>query len=123
MQDYRKLKVWDRAQQLCVEIYGFSVDFPPEERYGMTSQLRRAALSVGSNIAEASKRKSQKDKARILNISQSEGAEAMSVLDIADRLRYGSQGGARSFIAKYDELEAMLESLCQQVLGSASDED
>jgi len=116
MQDYRKLRVWERAQQLCVEIYGFTADFPREERYGMTSQLRSSALSFGSNIAEASKRKSQKDKGRILNISQSEGAETMSVLDIADRVGYGAKGEARRFIQKYDELEAMLEALCQRVL-------
>jgi four helix bundle protein len=102
MQDFRKLRVWERAQQLCVEVYGFSAGFPREERYGMTSQLRGAALSVGSNIAEASKRKSQKDKGRILNISQSEGAEAMSVLDIADRIGYGAKGEARRFIQKWE---------------------
>ncbi len=119
MQDHRKLRVWERAQDLCVEVYMFSADFPLEERYGLTSQLRRAALSVGSNIAEASRRKSQKDKARILNVSQCEGAEAMSALDIADRLRFGAKGEAGRLIAKYDELEAMLESLCQRVLSKA----
>ena len=56
MQDHRKLIVWQRAQEKCVELYRFSADFPPEERYGMTAQLRKAAVSVGSNIAEGSKR-------------------------------------------------------------------
>jgi four helix bundle protein len=104
-----------------VEVYGFSAGFPWDERYGMTSQLRRSALSVGSNIAEASKRKSQRDKGRILNISQSEGAETMSVLDVADRVGYGRKGEARRFIEKYDELEAMLETLCQRVLSTDSE--
>jgi four helix bundle protein len=45
MRDFRKLRVWQRAQDLCVHVYLFSADFPPEERYGMTSQLRRAAIS------------------------------------------------------------------------------
>jgi len=116
MQDFRKLRVWERAQQLCCELYLFSADFPVEERYGVTSQLRRAAVSVGSNIAEASKRKTPKGKGRILNVSESDGAEVMSVLDIVERLAYGQKGTARQFIARYDELEGMIESLCQRVL-------
>ena len=65
MQDHRKLLVWQRAQEKCVELYRFSADFPPEERYGMTAQLRKAGVAVGSNIAEGSKRRSAVDKARI----------------------------------------------------------
>jgi four helix bundle protein len=116
MQDFRKLRVWQRSQQQCVELYLFSADFPPEERYGTTAQLRRSALSVGSNIAEASKRKGDKDKARILNIAQGEAAEVMSILDIVERLGYGRKDSARAYGTKYDELIGMIESLCQRVL-------
>lgn len=115
MQDFRKLRVWERAQELCVEVYRASACYPSEERYGITGQIRRSALSVGSNIAEASKRKSPKDKVRILNVSQSEGAEVMSVFDMVDRLSYGRKGTARELIAKYDELEGMIEALCQRI--------
>jgi four helix bundle protein len=115
MQDFRKLRVWDRAQQLCVELYLFSADFPQEERYGITSQLRRAAVSVGSNIAEGSQRKSPKDKARIINVSQSEGAEVMSLLDIVARLGYGKKGTAHEFAEKYANLQRMIEALCQSI--------
>ena len=116
MQDFRKLKVWQRAQELCVEMYLLSGNFPPEERFGVTAQLRKSAVSVGSNIAEGSKRKSPKDKARIINISQSEGAEVMSLLDVVDRLKYGRKGSALPFIEKYDQLEGMIENLCQRIL-------
>ena len=116
MQDYRKLKVWQRAQERSVDVYLLTADFPVEERYGMTAQLRRAAVSVGANIAEGSKRKSKVDKARIFNISQGSGAEAMSVLDLAVRLRFGRKEEAERLIACYDELIGMIESLCQQVL-------
>jgi len=118
MQDYRKLKVWQRAQEQCLGVYLFTADFPVEERYGMTSQLRRAAVSVGANLAEGSKRRSKIDKARIFNIAESEAAEAMSVLDLAIRLRFGRKEEAQRLIAGYDELVAMLDSLCQQVLRS-----
>ena len=123
MQDFRKLRVWNRAQELCVGLYRFSADFPAEERYGITAQLRKAGVSVGSNIAEGSKRKSPKDKARIINVSQSEGAEVMSLLDVVDRLKYGRKGSALPFIEKYDQLEGMIENLCQRILEENDTDD
>ena len=122
MQDHRKLRVWQRAQETCVEVYLFSADFPPEERYGMTGQLRRAAVAVGGNLAEGSKRVSKTDKARIFNIAESEAAEAMSVLDLAVRLSYGVKGEAQRLVGIYDDLLGMIESLRRQVLGGDSGE-
>ena len=119
MQDFRKLIVWQRAQETCVRVYLFTADFPPAERYGLTSQLRRAAVSVGANLAEGSKRTSPADKARIFNIAQSEAAEAISVLDVVERLAYGRKGEAPHLARTYDELLAMIESLRQQVLGQS----
>jgi four helix bundle protein len=116
MQDHRKLKVWQRAQEKAVEVYLLTADFPDEERYGMTVQLRKATVAVGANIAEGSKRKSKVDKARIFNIAQSEAAEMMSILDLAVRLRFGRTEEAERLIGCYDELIGMIESLCQQVL-------
>jgi len=115
MQDFQKLRVWNRAQELCVGLYRFSADFPVEERYGITAQLRKAGVSVGSNIAEASQRRSPKDKARIINVSQSEGAEVMSLLDLTTRLKYGRKGGAAEFIDHYETLQRMIETLCQRI--------
>ena len=116
MQDFRKLRVWNRAQELCVGLYRFSADFPVEERYGITAQLRKAGVSVGSNIAEASQRRSPKDKTRIINVSQSEGAEVMSLLDLTTRLKYGRKGGAAEFIDHYERLQRSIETLCQRIL-------
>jgi four helix bundle protein len=116
MQDHRKLRVWHRAQETCLEVYLFSADFPLEERYGVTAQLRKAAVSVGSNIAEGSRRTSKTDKARIFNIAESEAAEAMSVLDLAERLCYGDKGEAARLVRTYDTLLAMIESLRQSAL-------
>jgi four helix bundle protein len=116
MQDHRKLKVWQRAQEIAVDVYVFTADFPVEERYGMTSQLRRAAVSVGANIAEGSKRRSKVDKVRVFNTSESEAAEAMSVLDLAVRLRFGRKEEAERLMESYDELLAMLARLCEQIL-------
>jgi len=115
MQDFRKLRVWNRAQELCVGLYRFSADFPVEERYGITAQLRKAGVSVGSNIAEGSQRRSPRDKARIINVSQSEGAEVMSLLDLTTRLKYGRKGGAAEFIDHYERLQRMIETLRQRI--------
>ncbi len=53
LKNYKELKVWQRSYQLCLEIYGITKRFPKEERYGLPSQIRRAVVSVPSNIAEA----------------------------------------------------------------------
>lgn len=116
MRDFRKLRVWQRAQATCVEIYVFSAGFPVDERFGMRSQLRRAAVSVGANLAEGSKRTSRVDKARIYNIAQGEAAEAMSVLDVADRLKYGTPGRAQQLSRVYEELIGQIERLREGVL-------
>ncbi|MBI5038843.1 MAG: four helix bundle protein, partial [Nitrospirae bacterium] len=52
LKSYKELKVWQKAYHLCIEIYKITKDFPKEERYGLTSQVRRASVSVPSNIAE-----------------------------------------------------------------------
>jgi four helix bundle protein len=116
VQDHRKLRVWQEAQEICVEVYRFSAVFPTEERYGLGAQLRRAAVSVGANVAEGSRRASRADKGRIFNIAQSEAAEAMSELDIAKRLQYGNEGAAERLIGAYDRWLAMSEALRQMVV-------
>jgi four helix bundle protein len=121
MQDHRQLRVWHDAQQLCVRIYLLSADFPVEERFGLVAQVRRAAISIGSNIAEASRRASRPDKARILNVAQCEAAEVMSELDIAGRLGYRGQEAAQELIARYDRLEAGLERLRHRVLAGGDE--
>jgi four helix bundle protein len=116
MQDFRKLRVWEEAQGLCVAIYRFFAEFPLKERYGVTSQLRRAAVSVGSNIAEGCRRASATDKARVMNIAESEGGEVVSLLDISDRLQLGPRTRGRELIRRYEVLGAQIEALRQRVL-------
>ena len=123
MQDHRKLWVWQRAQELCVEVYLPSADFPVEERYGLTGQVRKAAVAVGSNIAEGSRRASNKDKARIVNVPQGEAAEVMSELDIACRLGYRGTDKLRTLIERYDALGGSVETLRQTILAGPGERD
>ena len=70
MQHFRELKVWQRSHALVLELYQFTRRFPADERFGLTSQLRRAAVSVPTNIAEGTKRLGKQDYARFLNIAE-----------------------------------------------------
>ena len=67
---FEDLIVWQKAHAFVLGVYRFSADFPRTETYGLTAQLRRAAVSVPANIAEGFKRRSQKDKAHMLNVAE-----------------------------------------------------
>jgi hypothetical protein len=86
--------------------------------HGPTAKIRRIRRRESRG---RSKRKSPTDKARIFNIAESEAAEVLSTLDLAERLRYGRQAEARRLCGQYDELLAMIESLCQRILRDSED--
>src|SRR5690349_7298114 len=111
MQDFKKLRVWHRAQDACVRIYKLTSDFPMEERYGLTSQLRRAAVSVGANVAEGAKRRGVSEKARFWNVAQASAAEVVSELDVAARLMFSSPAAVTDLSREYDAIAAMLGAL------------
>ena len=84
MAGYRDLKVWELGVELAREVYRVTGDFPKDELYGLTNQLRRAAVSIPSNIAEGHARKTQKELSRYLNIAKGSLAELETQLIIAD---------------------------------------
>src|SRR5688572_25173445 len=88
MQRFTQLQVWQRSHGLVLNIYRVTQGFPVEERFGITSQLRRAAVSVPTNIAEGSKRTHQKDFARFLNMAESSIAEVEYLLMLSHDLDY-----------------------------------
>ena len=75
MQDFRNLKVWDKAHTLTLDVYKTSKSFPREEMYGLTSQIRRASVSIGANIAEGACRRGDVDFARFLQIAAGSASE------------------------------------------------
>ena len=85
---FEKLDVWKLAKEFSIEMYKITKNFPQEERFGLVSQMNRAAVSVASNIAEGSARKSQKDKAHFYQIAYSSLMEVTSQLLIAKDLGF-----------------------------------
>ena len=85
---YKDLKVWQKADKLVIEIYKITKSFPKEEIYGLTSQLRRAALSIPTNIVEGYTRKGDKELSRFVSIAIGSMAETEYLLDVSKRLGY-----------------------------------
>ena len=87
-QDYRQIQIWQRSHQFTLQIYRMTNKFPAEERFGLTSQIRRSAVSVPSNIVEGSARESDRDFARFVTIAMASAAELDYQLLLAHDLQY-----------------------------------
>ncbi|HXJ93748.1 MAG TPA: four helix bundle protein [Terriglobia bacterium] len=88
MQHFRDLKVWQRSHALVLDLYRITAGFPKDERFGLVSQLRRAAASVPTNIAEGAKRQGRQDYARFLNIAEGSLAETEYLVLLSRDLSY-----------------------------------
>ena len=95
---FEDLIVWQKAHAFVLEVYRMTKGFPKEETFGLTSQLRRAAVSIPANIAEGFRREGQADKARFYNISQSSADECRYYLILARDLEYPSSEEAVSLL-------------------------
>jgi carbamoyl-phosphate synthase large subunit len=110
---YRDLKVWQLGVKLSLEVYEATRASPSEERFGLTSQLRRCAVSVPSNIAEGNARESTKDYLRHLSIASGSLAELETQLIIASQLGFMSPAAVEKLQSMCDEESRMLRSLQQ----------
>jgi four helix bundle protein len=110
MRNYRSLQVWQRAHTTVGLVYRLTDRFPTEERFGLVSQMRRAAVSVASNIAEAAGRSSDPDAARFLSIAAGSASELQYQLELAIELGY-SDVDAKQALDLSHEVKRMLRSL------------
>ena len=101
---FEDLIVWQKAHEFVLAVYGFTEGFPKSEIYGLTSQLRRAAVSIAANIAEGFKKSGKSDKARFLNISQGSIEECRYYLILARDLEYGQKPELKSLLEKVSKL-------------------
>lgn len=108
MYNFRKLQIWIRSQKLIKQVYEVSSDFPKEELYGITSQLRRAAISVSLNIAEGSGRSTNKDFRNFLSISLGSSNEVVTLLELCFHFKYIDEVSYNKLIKEYEELANMI---------------
>lgn len=108
IESYRDLVVWQKAMDLVIAVYELTSKFPKEEVYGITSQMRRAAISIPSNIAEGKYRGTRKDFAQFLRIAFGSGAELETQLEIARRLDLISEKEYQQTQSLLDEIMKML---------------
>lgn len=105
---YRELTVWQKSVQLVEILYFLTASFPKEEVFGLTSQMRRSAVSIPSNIAEGRSRNTRKDFTQFLRIAYGSGAELETQLLIAKRLSLGD-------ISRYNEVEQLLTEVMKML--------
>lgn len=108
MAEYKKLIVWGKSIDFCTDIYRVTRSFPSKEDFGITSQLRRASVSIPSNIAEGSKRSTDKDFRSFLRIAHGSGAEIETQLLIAYKLNYLDK---KKYIELGDSLDQIMKML------------
>ena len=110
-QSYRQLLAWQKAVEFVSEIYRATQTFPREEMYGLTNQLRRAAISVPSNIAEGQARYSRREFYRFLTLARGSLAEIETQIRIAESLGYLTSATAEILLSKAAELGRILNGL------------
>jgi four helix bundle protein len=115
MRDHSKLRAYELADEIALLVYRISKDFPKDEIYGLTSQMRRAAVSVPSNIVEGCARESQQEYLRFLEIAFGSLRELRYQLSLAKRLGYAPKGAASACDAKIMEAEKVLNSLVRSM--------
>src|SRR5690242_7272739 len=120
MRDFRELKVWAKAHELTLAIYRETAQFPKQELYGLTSQLRRAAASVGANIAEGAGKTSRAEFARFLETASGSASELEYHLLLAKDLGYISSDVYDDLSASVGEIKRMLTGFMQHLRGQAN---
>jgi len=107
---HEKLEVWQTAVDFVIAVYKLTESFPREEKFGLTSQIRRAAVSIPANIAEGAARQSGKEFIHFLSMAQGSASELATELLIAHRLGYLSE-------ETYSEMSAQLDSIGRMIIG------
>jgi four helix bundle protein len=112
---FEQLIVWQKAHQFVLGIYRFTADFPKSETYGLTSQFRRASVSIPANIAEGFKKRGRADKVRFLNIAQGSLEECHYYLILAKDLNYGDTTRLQP---QLEEVSKLLAAYAAKILAS-----
>ena len=113
--NYRSLEVWQKSMNLVEEVYKLTALLPKEELFGLTNQLRRAAVSIPSNIAEGAGRNSDKEFKRFLFIANGSIAELETQLLICEKLDFADQADIYSLLRRTEEIRKMIFGLKNRI--------
>lgn len=111
MKDFRQLKVWEKSHQLALAVYKVTKEFPKEELYGLTSQIRRSSMSIPTNIAEGCGRFTDADFARFLQMAMGSASETEYQLILARDLEFLPKDSYEKLHREVEEVKRMLASL------------
>jgi four helix bundle protein len=115
MRPHEKLEVWNRAVDFVISVYQITDSFPKEEKFGLTSQIRRAAVSVPANIAEGAARQSKREFIQFLSNAQGSASELATELLIAHRLGYIEKSLYITALSQLDSVGRMIFGLSQHL--------
>lgn len=115
MKDFHKLKVWEKAHNLTLKVYRISQDFPKEEMYGLTSQMRRSSASIPTNIAEGCGRNSKAETIQFFNVAIGSASELEYQLLLAHDLHYIEDKLYLELSVELVEVRRMLYALVQKL--------
>lgn len=114
-ESFKDLLVWQRAMQLTVAVYAFPSRFPSDERFGLTNQLRRASVSVASNIAEGYGRSTTGGHLQFLGMARGSNSEVQTQIEIAERINFGNAEERATANNLADEVGHMLVSMMKKL--------
>jgi len=115
LKNFRELKVWQKSYELCLEVYSITKNFPSEEKFRLTSQIRRASVSIPSNIAEGYGRRTTPDYIRSLYIAYGSNCELETQALLSGDLSYIKIEEQNSLLEKISEVERMLKALIKSL--------
>jgi four helix bundle protein len=115
LKNYKELKVWQKSYQLCLEVYRITAGFPKDEKFGLTSQIRRAVVSVPSNIAEGYGRKTTADYIKFLYIAYGSNCELETQVMLSGDLNYINRDIVKVTVDEINEVERMLKALIKSL--------
>ncbi len=110
---FEDLEVWKKAHQLVLNVYQFTKDFPPEEKFGLISQMRKAAVSIPANIADGFKKRTLRDKSHFYNIAQCSVEELRYYFILAKDIGFVKEN--QKWLSSTEEIGRMLYSLIRSI--------
>ena len=115
MVDYKNYKVWQKFHELVIDIYQITSTFPKSEQFNLITQIKRASLSVPTNIVEGCGRETQKELIRFLYISSGSAHELEYLILVSSELKFISTKDSKTLLKKIDEIKKMLFSLIKTI--------